>query len=125
MQITDPLKRRAGFLGKSMQMDAEAEPRNLMLLGNDASERVILTASDDAVMAMTPLIQKKLKTYKIQILDQPSWLIIDFDPGYELSRIVVDISELDSDLLGTYIKRLIGDVDLLYFNHSDKNKADV
>lgn len=120
MKITDPIKRRVEFRALSMRMDTKTE--RLTLLGHDLTELVLLSAGDTEVSAVTSLTQQKLKIEKIQILGRQAWLTLDFDRKSEISRIVVDIAELDQLLLHSYLSALIGNAPLPYFNRSNINE---
>ncbi len=120
MKITDPIKRRVEFRALSMGMDTKAN--RMTLLGRDHTESVLLSASDTEVSAVTSLTQQKLTIEKIQILGRQAWLTLDFDRESEISRVVVDIAELDQLLLHSYLSALIGNAPILYFNRSNINE---
>jgi hypothetical protein len=117
MEYVDPYHKRTGFVADSFSWSLEGGDRGIIFAGRGQHESVVLRERCSTVVTIVPEAGCEFVLRKVQILEQPKWLTLDFEHNPLLSRVLIHIDHLDANQLDTALRSLIGTRSLLFYRH--------
>ena len=117
MDYTDPHHKRIEFRAVSYRSETIGAVRRVMFFTNNPNGSVTLVERGPLIAAIVAKEDCDFILWKVQILDNLNWLILDIKDNPKLSRIVVVIEGLDATGLDVELKEMFAGRSLLYYNH--------
>jgi len=121
MEYIDPHHKRTDFNAESFSAGSDSASRRILFRGHGQHRSVVLLERGASIVATVPEAEGEFVLWKVQILEKPKWLTLDFEENPELRRILIHIDRLEINALDVALKALIGTHSLLYHRRREED----